>query len=229
MPERSNAAQVEINARLLRGQRGVRELSVRADYAYTVIENNILFDEGVYENHGTSAIHSGEFLGKLYLKGDHRLELGYSFLRSATEDKGQFRALPEHWFHLGAVASLIPKTLEASVGVRVVGALEDPNRRIDVRNLKFDEEGHAAIGNDAQTREVVPTEMVVDRIPPSAHLELSCRYTPRRDFTLSAVVNNALNARTYTPDTFMGFSPRLEMLPNPLEGLRAFASVAARF
>ena len=37
------AAQFEINARLLKGQRHIRELDVRVDYAYTILRNYVAY------------------------------------------------------------------------------------------------------------------------------------------------------------------------------------------
>ena len=40
--------------------------------------------------------------------GDHVLSLGYTFLNVNTNDKGLLRNIPQQWFTLGWVLSLIP-------------------------------------------------------------------------------------------------------------------------
>src|SRR5262249_35978419 len=136
--ETSAAFQAEVNARLLKGRRRIRELDVGADVSYTRLGNDIFVNNGSYQEGQPRGITSAEFLAKLYLKGDHRLELGYTWLRTVTADKGVFKSNPEHWFNFGGVVSLIPRTLELNANLRVFGAFEDPNIRIETRDLVFD-------------------------------------------------------------------------------------------
>ena len=69
--ETSNATQAEINARIFKGERRIRELSFRVDGSYTRVNNLIQVSSGNYGNSGDRGLLSFEFLGKLYLTGDH--------------------------------------------------------------------------------------------------------------------------------------------------------------
>jgi outer membrane receptor protein involved in Fe transport len=234
--ETSDAAQAEINGRLFKGERRLRELSFRVDYSYTRLENLIQVVSGRYENTADRGIHSVEALAKLYVQGGHRLELGYTFLRINMADKGIHRSMPEHMFHLAGVFNLIDDKLTAVTDLRVVGAMEDANRLVEHRGLHYagpgesvpegtivDENGNVAAFNSG------PSQIVVDRLPPAADLELGLAWTPTDKITVRATVFNAFDARYYQPDAFFDYEPRLEFLPNPWEDIRAYLSAQVAY
>lgn len=212
--ETSDAAQAEINARIFKGERRIRELSFRIDGSYTRINNLIQVSSGRYGNSGERGLASVEFLGKLYVQGGHRVELGYTYLRGDTSDKGRLRALPEHWFDLATVFSL-GAHLSATSRLKVTGAAEDPNRLVEYRDTTMD---------PTTIRTVSATDLVLDRIPPIAELSLGISYTPSRKLTIRATAYNALAGHYYQPDPFFDYEPHLEYLPNPYEGFRAYLS-----
>ncbi|MBA2544270.1 MAG: TonB-dependent receptor [Deltaproteobacteria bacterium] len=216
--ETSDAAQIELNARIWRGLRRIRELSFRLDASYTRIDNLIQVTSGNYDNSGQRGIASVEFLGKLFVTGGHRVELGYTYLRGDTSDKGRLRNLPEHWFDLATVFSLIPSKLTATTRLKVTGAAEDPNRLVEYRDLGLDAMG------EPQSIAVTATDLVLDRLPPQAELSLGLAYSPSKRLTLRATVYNALLQHAYQPDVFGDYEPHLEYLPNPQPGFRAYAS-----
>jgi outer membrane receptor protein involved in Fe transport len=216
--ETSDAAQIELNARIWKGERRIRELSWRAGASYTRIDNFIQVTSGRYDNSGQRGIASGEFLGKLYVQGGHRLELGYTYLRVDTSDKGRVRALPEHWFDLATVFSLIPGKLTATSRLKITGAAEDPNRLVEYRGLTTDAMGVP------QSVSVAATDLVLDRLPPIAELSVGVAYSPTKRLSIRASAYNVLAARAYQPDIFFDYEPHLEYLPNPYPGFRAYIS-----
>jgi outer membrane receptor protein involved in Fe transport len=228
--ETATAGQVEINARLFKGDRGIRELSFRADYSYTALHNLIQIVGGSYENTADRGIHSAELLGKLYLQGGHRLELGYTWLKVLTRDAGVHRSLPEHWLNLGAVFAL-GKTVSATSTLRVIGSMEDPNRMVDTRQLGYDELGNVVRRDDGMDASVssAPHELVLDRLPAVADLSLGLTWGPTAHLTLEATVHNTFDERYYQPDAFFSYEPRIEFLPNPAEDFRAYASATYRY
>jgi hypothetical protein len=193
-----------------------------------LLDNYIIVNNGFYTNGKQRGISSAEVLAKLYLKGDHRVELGYTWLATATQDKGAFRSTPEHWFNLGGVVTLIPKALELNATLKVIGAFEDPNLRVEARDLTYDPvTGAASFSVPGQIVAVLPTENVLDRIAPSGELQLGVRYRALKDrLTITATAYNTLNARHYQPDAFYDFEPRNEYIPNPYEDFRFFASAS---
>lgn len=161
---------------------------------------------------------SVELLGKLYVQGGHRIELGNTWLRVDTSDKGRLRALPEHWFDLATVFAL-SKTLGATTRLEVTGAAEDANRLVEYRGLALDE-----TGVPTGTVAVAATDLVLDRIPPIAELSVGLAYTPTQQLAIRATAYNVLAGQSYQPDAFFDYEPHLEYLPNPYEGFRAYLS-----
>ncbi len=220
--ENSKAFQTEVNARIFKGERRVRELSFRADYSYTKLDNLIQVFQGGYRNSGSRGIHSAEFLGKLYLKGGHRVELGYTWLRMLTADQGNLKQFPEHWFNLTGIFALTGK-LQAATNLRVVGASEDANRLVEHRNFAYSEETGRSMNiltNQEQLLITQPHGVSMDLLPPGAEFTLGVNYLANDRLRFSMFAYNAFNARYYQPDVLAGYEPRLEFLPNPVEDFR---------
>jgi len=215
--ETSQATQVELNARIWKGQRRIRELAFRVDASYTTIENLIQVTSGNYDNSGQRGIASGELLAKLFVQGGHRIELGYTYLRGDTSDKGRLRSLPENWFDLATVFALTSR-LTATTRLKITGAAEDPNRLVEYRGLSLDAMG------EPQAISVAATDLVLDRIPPIAELSVGLAFAPTKHLTLKGSAYNVLGSHAYQPDVFFDYEPHLEYLPNPYAGFRAYLS-----
>lgn len=222
--EQSRAGQAEINARIFKGDRSIRELSFRIDGSYTRLTNLIQVTTGNYANSGDRGLTSAEFLGKMYLQGGHRIELGYTWLRVDTSDLGRLRMTPEHWFTLATVWNLWPKKLSATTNIRVTGAAEDANRLVEYRGIRYD-----ANGQPMSTVTTAATDLVLDRLPPIADLSAGIQYTPTSKFVIALSVYNALFTHSYQPDAFANYEPHLEYLPNPYEAFRAYLSASVQY
>ncbi len=212
--ERSQAVQGEVNARLFRGRGALRELGLRADYSYTWLTDLIQVVGSRYLNTGERGIHSAELLAKAYLNGGHRLELAYTWMQVATDDLGLFRALPEHWYHLGAVFNAIDDRLAFWTRLRIIGSMEDPNQLVEYRDLAYDEFGRpydqvtGAMGPIA-----VPShDAVFDHLPASGRLSAGFLYWPWEKMEIEAAIHNAFNERAYHPDVFYTLAPQIERL-----------------
>jgi outer membrane receptor protein involved in Fe transport len=219
--ETSDATQFEVNARIYKGDRRIRELSFRADAAYTRLNNLIQIQSGQYKNTGDRVLTSGELLAKLYVQGGHRLELSYSYLQGTSGDKGKLRYMPEHWFNLAGVWNLLDGKLTATTNLRVAGAAEDANRLVEYR----DNTG-GSMGSVTKSVEVQTTDLVLDRLPPLAEVSFGLTWSPVDKLAINATVYNAMKSHGYQPDAFFDYEPRLEYLPNPYEGFRAYLSAA---
>ncbi len=217
--EKSDASQFEVNARIFKGDRRIRELSFRADAAYTRLTNLIQIQSSQYKNTGSRALITGELLAKLYVQGGHRMELSYSYLQGTTSDKGRLRNMPEHWFNLAGVWNLLDGKVTATSNMRIAGAAEDPNRLVEYRD-----NGYGAMGVAVRSSEAQTTDLVMDRLPATAELSAGLTWTPMKRFAINATVYNALKGHFYQPDAFYDYEPRLEYLPNPYEGFRAYVS-----
>jgi outer membrane receptor protein involved in Fe transport len=227
--EKSRSGTVEVNSRLLRNQRMIRELDLRADYSYTTLENYIAFIAGRYANTGDRGIHSVELLAKLYLKGGHRVQLGYTFNQMSMSDKGVFASLPNNWLDLGVVNRLGPR-LELSTFVQVYGSFEDPNRRVEARGLSFDPMTGAALpGAPHETVTVQAYETVMDRLPPAAELQVGLDWQPTPRLEMQLTAYNALDDERWTYDNADDLEPRLEITPSQFEAFRVFGSATVTF
>ncbi len=212
--ETSRAVQLELNGRVLKGVRGIREVSWRADYSYTVLDDLIQVVQGRYENTATRDIHSAELLAKLYLSGGHRLELSYTWQRMNMEDKGVARHIPEHFFRFGGVFHL-HEDLEAFTLLGVMGSYDDPNLIVEYRPL-----------DPGETVSVRNSEMVLDRLPPQADLSAGVTYSGIDRLRLRATAYNMFSQYAYYMDTFGDYEPRFEFLPNPRPGFRFVLSAS---
>jgi outer membrane receptor protein involved in Fe transport len=222
--ESSDALQAEVNARIFKGERRIRELSFRIDGSYTRLSNLIQVTQGAYANSGDRGISSVELLGKLFVQGGHRLELAYTWMRAATADRGLIKSLPEHWFNFTTIFNLIDDKLTGTMNVKVVGAAEDPNRLVEYRGSTYNADG--TVMNPVT---VNPTDLVLDRLPPIAELSAGVTWTPVEKLLIRATVYNALVSHHYQPDVFFDYEPHLEYLPNPYEGLRAYLSAVYQY
>jgi outer membrane receptor protein involved in Fe transport len=222
--ETSDSTQIEVNARIFKGERRIRELAFRVDASYTRLSDLIQITSGNYRNTPDRRIASAEFLGKLYVQGGHRLELGYTYLKVATDDKGLYRNLPEHSFSLASVFSLVASKLSATSTLRISGAAEDPNRLVEYRGSGFDSNG------DPMTPvNVNATDLVMDRLPPIAELAVGLLYSPTPKLSVRATAYNVLVGHNYQPDVNYDYEPHLEYLASPYEGFRAYLSAMYQY
>ncbi len=222
--EESRAAQAEINARIWKGERRIRELSFRVDGSYTILKDQIAITQGKYVNSADRGIASAEFLGKLYVQGGHRIELGYTWLRVNSADRGVFRTLPEHWFNLATVFNLVTDKLGATTNLKVSGAIEDANRLVEYRGTGFDDLGHPEMPVAVEA-----TDLVMDRLPPVAELSVGLQYTPTKKLLIRATAYNAFAGHFYEPDALSDYEPHLEYLPSPLQGFRAYLTALYQY
>jgi outer membrane receptor protein involved in Fe transport len=226
--ESSNAIQGELNARLLRDYRRVRELTLRADYSYTTLKDLISTSDGTYFNSGKRGISSAEFLARLELKGDHTLQLGYTFLDIADETNGSWAFAPSQWFTINSSFSLIRNRLELINTVLIASAALDPNRlpTTNYGNCIPGTRSPSTCGADAAVSDVT-----IDRIPAAAIWNIGVRWRGLIEgLELSAYVYNVLDQTWFEPDDFHDLSPQLTgSQPYPGPGRSVFASVRHRF
>ncbi len=222
--ESSDAFQAELNARIFKSERAIRELSLRLDGSYTRLSNLIQINSGAYNNTGDRGISSVELLSKLYVQGGHRLELAYTWLRVATADRGLIKSLPEHWFNFSTVFNLISSKLTGMTNLKITGAAEDPNRLVEYRTSRYDDDGRVV---NAMT--VSATDLVLDLLPPLADVSAGITWTPTPKLLVRGTVYNAILQHAYQPDVNFDYEPHLEYLPNPYEGVRVYVSMLYQY
>jgi outer membrane receptor protein involved in Fe transport len=223
--EQSQAFQGEWNARVLKNIGPIRALQLRADYAFTELTSLIVISNGSYSNRRSDSldlndpskrrIHSVEASARMFA-GEHVLSLGYTFLNVSTNDRGVLRNMPQQWFSLGWVLSIIPGWLEQNGTLLVLGGYDDPNR---IRGLT------RADGSSIATF----SDLTFDRLPPQAILNLGVRakFLKNRLWT-SFNLYNALNQRYFYPDPFYDLAPTVEVSPTPAPGWSFFFQVGGK-
>ncbi|MCA1662752.1 MAG: TonB-dependent receptor [Myxococcales bacterium] len=222
--ESSQSFQGELNGRLLRNVRKVREFYVRADYSYTVLNDVIQISRGAYSNYGKRAIQSVEGYGKLYLNGDHFLQASYTYLNATTTDQGVIRNMPNHWFVVGASFNLVKNLLDVNMNLAIFGAYEDPNRVATIVDAS------ASNGASVGTSTARASDLAFDRLTPVADLQLGFRLRFLKDrLQFSGQFYNVLNQRYYYPDNFNDLTPTVEIQPHPAPGFNFFASASYHF
>ena len=223
--ESSQSFQGELNARLFKNVRKVRELEVRADYSYTVLSNLIQIRGGQYGNSGKRAIHSAEGYAKLYLNGEHFLQASYTYLNSTTTDAGVVRTTPNHWVVLGASFNIIKNLLDLNMNLSIFGAYEDVNR-VPTQAVDPSVGGGEFTGTTAART----SDLAFDRLTPVADLQLGFRLRFLKDrLQFSGQFYNVLNQHYYYPDNFSDLTPTIEMTPLPAPGFNFFANASYHF
>jgi outer membrane receptor protein involved in Fe transport len=215
--ELSQSFQGEVNARVLRNVRKIRQLELRVDYSYTFLQNVIQIHHGLYQNSGTRAIHSVEGYAKLYLEGDHFLQASYTYLHSQASDIGVLRNVPSMWVVLGASFNLVKNTLDVNTNLSIFGAARDPNRYPT---------GPSPLGGDEAGAQTQVSGVTMDRLSPVALLQLGLRLRLFNDrLSASAQFYNVLNQHYYYPDPFSDVVPSVEITPTPAPGFNFFCSI----
>ena len=222
--EQSQAIQGEWNARVLKNIGPIRALQLRADYAYTELTSLIVISNGTYTNSRSDSltgepskryINSVEASARLFA-GDHVMSLGYTFLHINTNDHAVLRNMPQQWFTLGWVLSLIPGWLEQNGTLLVLGGYDDPNR---LRTVTL-----------ADGTSIAPfSDLTFDKLPPQVMLNLGARVKFLKNRLWSSInFYNVLNQHANYPDPFYDLAPTIEVSPTPAPGWSFFFQVGGK-
>ena len=214
--EHSQSFQGELNGRFLRDVPYIRELEVRVDYSYTVLNNLILREGQLYANSGNRAIHSVEAFARLYLQGDHFLQGAYTYLDSHSSQTGAMRGMPNHWFSLSAVVNVVKSHFDLNATLNVLGPFEDPKRYPS---------GSGSIPGATASENL--TAITFDRAPPVALLQLGARVRLAADrISASVQFYNVLDQHYYLPNPVYDVVPQAPANLIAAPGFSVFASLA---
>ena len=206
--ERSRAVQGEINAVLLKGHKAIRQLSFRADYSYTWIDDMILINSGTYLNASDMGIHSVEFLAELALKQGHWFTLGYTFMDISDNSRGKIRSYPNQWFTAQLLLNLWNKQLYLSSNLQVRGSAEDPGKypALDDSPQYIGNVGPDGMPVQDPTYKARATDIVLSRQHPTAQLNAGLRFLLRKQGLLfSFDAYNMLDGQFW--DSEQGYDP----------------------
>jgi outer membrane receptor protein involved in Fe transport len=212
--ERSNAVQGEVNARVLRNVKRIRELTFRLDYSYSIVDDLVVVgSSGHFENAGRRGIHSVESLAQVFLKGGHELRFSYTFLQAADAVQGVLVSVPTHIFTVGAAFNVVSDRLDLMTTIWLASSIQDPN--LDPHpNLTRCIPGVPATPANCGADAAVP-DVVLDRTPAPAlwNLGLRWRHVVHPSLELSAFVYNVLDQNWVNQDALA--DPLFEHQPIP--------------
>jgi outer membrane receptor protein involved in Fe transport len=220
--ENSQSLQGELNARVLRHVNIFREVELRLDYSYTVLNDLIEIigqqKSGAYTNDGQRSIHSVETQARAYLVGEHFVELSYNYLYSQSTTIGVVRNVPSHSIGFTGSVNIIHRMLDLNAGLNLYSSYEDPNRYPTARG--------SIAGSTTTTS---GTGATFDQLTPVALVQLGAHLRLFSDrITVSAQVYNALNQHYYVPDALNEIRPNSQTVPIPGPGINFFASIRYR-
>src|SRR5262249_4115178 len=136
----------------------------------------------------------------LHLRGEHQMQLGYTFLWITDEAKGLALATPNNWLTFNAAFSVMPGRVQLVSTLFLSGASEDPNR-LPRLNSSTCPQGMfttpASCGGEA-----LSSNLVLDRVPAAAIWNLGAHvkrvFLPALE--IDAFVYNVLDQRWYQQD-----------------------------
>jgi outer membrane cobalamin receptor len=212
--ERSLSLEGEVSGMLLRDAPRIRYVALRFGYQHTRLDDMVVFDGG-----GRPVNANRRDLGSIEVRSDvaflagHRFVLGYSFLQGVDRQTGPLRHLPEHRLVLGLEAR-VSRHLQLYTGTSYVGPSEDLNR------LPLAGSGMGSIAP--------PASVVVDRLPPSALVDVGLLAPGLVDGHLDVAlhIDNLFDHRRYIADP--DFDRRQAILPMRTAGFSAQLSLTWR-
>jgi outer membrane receptor protein involved in Fe transport len=227
--ETSQSFQGEINARLLRNVKKIRELEIRIDYAYTFLDRLIILSGGTYQNAGQRAIHSAEAFAKLYLAGDHFLQASYTYLYTTISDSGIYRGVPHNVFQIGGSFNIVKNLFDVNANLLVTSAFQDPNRVPTQPSSPITPTDVGGVMSPGGTTTARASDVAWDRLTPIALLQLGFRLRFLKErLGVSGQFYNVLNQRYYMADAFYDLTPSTEMTPSPAPGFSFFGNISWR-
>jgi outer membrane receptor protein involved in Fe transport len=220
--ENSQALQAELNTRVLRNVGIFREVELRIDYAYTVLNNLIEIlgqsKSAIFTNDGARSIHSVEAQGRAYLVGEHFVELSYTYLHAQSSTIGVVHNVPSHWVGFTGSVNVIHRMLDFNAGLNFYAVYDDPNLYPAARGSV-----------PGSTTTTAPTGVTFDRLGPVALVQVGAHLRLWSDrLGISAQLYNALNQRYWVPDAINEVRPNSQTAGTPGPGISFFASVRYR-
>ena len=245
--ETSTSVEMEANAMLLRDLGPVRDLYLRANGAWTFMDNVIGRPAGQFQNSNERQIWSAEAMARLRFDGGHVVWGNYSFTKvlDAGVPGGEIRNFAEHMGNVGATVSFLDEHIELNAVLNIKGAMKDANRPaiVDPNGVystscadlaaspppaddwRASVAGTCALPGMQDAVIVAPGQNVTETIRPLALLDLGVRFKNLwRDLTASVFVYNVFDHRYYEPDYFQ--DPRVLSRPQPKPGFSVYGQVS---
>lgn len=245
-PETSSSIELEANSVLLRDEGVVRDLYVRANAAYTRLDNVIRQNDArTYVNSSARDIWTAEAAARLRFEAGHELWLNYAYTEVLDDSVpgGELTNFAHHIANLGGKVELLSEHIELAAVLSFKSGMKDPNRPAVVDPDRPDYSLSCAqilagalpadnalaqacrLPNVGEGIWVMPGTSVLEEIKPLLLLDLGVRFKNIwRDLTVGLFVHNALDARGFDADHFG--DPRVISRPQPKPGMSFFGALS---
>ncbi|MFO0746820.1 MAG: TonB-dependent receptor [Myxococcota bacterium] len=245
-PETTSSAELELNTVLLRDEGVVRDLYLRANAAYTLLDNVIGQNEArTYVNSSQRDIWTAEAALRMRFEAGHELWANYAFTKVYDDSLpgGELTNFAQHIINLGGKVELLGEHIELAGVLTYKSGMKDPNRPAVVDPSRPDYslscadilKGALPADNPlAQACQfenlqdgiwVFPGATVMEEIKPLLLVDLGIRFKNIwRDLAVGIFVHNALDARAFDPDHFG--DPRVISRPQPKPGMSFFGTIS---
>jgi hypothetical protein len=213
VPERSRAVEGALIATLLEHTKSIDKVTLRANYAFTLLQD--LINEQTLQpvNSGTRYLHSTDLSLRVDLRGGHQVSLGYYFNWGFDRDTGPLRESANQKLMLAGKFHLMKERLELDTMMIYLGPREDLGRWFNI-GIPF-----AGIPNAYVVR---ASDTVIDRLPASVAWRAGLRVKNllNKRLELNGFVYNMLSEAPYAADIY--YSKRLRPFPISGPGWSAF-------
>jgi outer membrane receptor protein involved in Fe transport len=207
VPERSRSVEGALIGTLLEHHKSVDKVTLRADYAFTLLQD--LINAGTLQpvNTGTRYVHSVDASLRVDLRGGHQVVLGYYFNWGFDRDYGPLRESANQKVTLAGRFSLIKERLELDTLLVYLGPREDLDRWFSI-GIPFTGIANAYVVRSSDT--------VIDKLPASVSWRAGLRVKNliNKRLELNAFVYNVLSEQPYAADIF--YTKRIR--PFPISG-----------
>lgn len=246
--ETSRSIEAEINTMLLRDVGPVRDLFLRTNAAFTVMDNVIRRPAGGFENAGERHITSAEGMVRLRFNAGHELWGNYTWteVRDDAASGGRIRNFAEHMGSVGGKLTFLDDHIELNAMLTVKGEMTDPNRpavfddptgqygatcaqlmagAFDADDPRLQMQQVCQLTGMGGGVWVNPGTRVDETIRPVALLDVGIRFKNIwRDLTAAVHVYNTFDNSYYEPDFFE--DPRVMSRPQPKPGISVYGQVS---
>ncbi len=239
--ETSTSFELEANTVLLRDAGSIRDLYLRANAAFTLMDNVIGRPGGQFQNSEAQEIVSAEGFARLRFDGGHELWANYTFTQvfDDSQPTGQVENFAAHIINLGGSVSFLDDRIELNGVLTFKSGSRDANRPAavdpddpsyavacsDIAGTAHPLAGACGFPALADGIWVLPGSSISEELDPVLLLDLGVRFKKIwRDLSVSLYVHNVLDSRYYEADFFN--DARVISRPQPKPGLSVFGQVS---
>jgi len=243
--ETSRSFELEANTTLFKDEGALRDLYLRVNGAYTLLDNVIGRPAGVYQNSDSRDLATLEAAARLRFDAGHELWANYAFTKVFDDDApgGELRNFAEHVLNVGGKLVFLDDHIELDGVLTFKGGMQDQNRPAvyDPDRPDYSLTCEAILAGALPASHplaracqfptlsegiwVLPGWSVTEQIQPLALLDLGVRFKNIwRDLTIAFWFHNVLDHRYYEPDFFN--DARVIARPQAKPGMSFFGQIS---